>query len=191
MTSLHVALLAFAISLGPLAMMIVEGAMAPEIQFKELFKNSLLIGTGQTLALLVGNTIYPFILSLGVEVYHFIPISTSRFLAFLIFIGLGGVMLKRGAKLEYIHEQRKPFMKDKKVLMITVISSIQAFIAGMGLSLAQINITPQFYIVLVVSFLSVVAGAYIGYWFGYEEKPNAYRLSSVIYLVMATSFIIG
>ncbi|MCD8503257.1 MAG: manganese efflux pump [Bacillaceae bacterium] len=191
MTNLHVALLALAISLGPLAIMIVEGAMVSKIQYRELLKSSLLIGSCQTLALLIGQSIYPLALRMGGEVHQVFPRSALRFLAFIIFFGLGGLMLKRGFKLEYIHEHRQPSIKDRKVLMITVISSIKAFVTGVGLSFAQVDITPQFYIVLIISVLSMMAGAYIGYWFGYEKKPDAYRLSSIIYLVMATSFIIG
>ncbi len=69
MTSLHVTLLAFAISLGPLAMMIVEGAMAPKIQYLELLKVSLLIESCQTLALLIEVSIYPFALRMGVDIH--------------------------------------------------------------------------------------------------------------------------
>jgi putative Mn2+ efflux pump MntP len=190
MTNLQVALMAFAISLDSLGLMIVEGAMAPEVQYKELLKVSLFVGGWQTLAFLIGNSIYPFVLSTGVPVHRVIPLTTLRILAFIIFIGLGAIMLRRGFKLEYIDERRQPFIQAKKIIMITIISCIDALLAGIGLSFAQIEITSQFYIILIISFLSVIAGVYIGYWFGYEEKPNAYRLSSIIYFVMGVSIVV-
>lgn len=190
MTYGQMVLLAFAISLDSLALMIVEGAMTPKIWHNELLKAGLLISGWQTLAISLGNSLYPLALSNGLDVHHFIPRISLRLLAGLLFIGLGVHMFKRGWEIEYINEQRQNHLDANRILMIALITGFDAFVTGIGLSFVQMNVTTEFFVILLISFLSVIIGAYIGYLFGYEKKHNAHRLSSVIYFVAATSLIV-
>lgn len=190
MTYGQMVLLAFAISLDSLALMIVEGAMAPKIRYNELLKAGLLIGGWQTLAISLGNSLYPLALKMGINIQSFVPRISLRVLAGLLFIGLGVLMLKRGWKMEYINEQRQNHLDADRVFIIALITGIDAFVTGIGLSFIQQNVTTEFFVIFLISFLSVIIGIYIGYLFGYEDKHNAHRLSSIIYFVAAASLII-
>lgn len=190
MTRLQVILLAFAISLDSLALSIVDGAMLPKIKQSEILKIALFIGSWQTLSFMIGHNLIPISIYIGIVDYFSVSIFAYRILSFAIFISLGLMMLRKGLKTEYINEERQPFIKQKRMVKIAIFTSIDSFIAGIGLYFTGTLITTEFIPIFIISVLSVIAGIYIGYWFGYEQKPKAYRMGSIIFFVFATNVLI-
>lgn len=187
MTDLQVTLLAFAASLVSLALMTVQGAMFPKIRQRELLKIGLFTGSWQVLGFLLGHRLIPIATLLGVNSIQLFSDLSFRILSFVIFSGLGLLMIQRASTKEYINEQRQYSVEFKQIVMITFLSSISSFLAGLGLFFTGTQLGAELIIIYIISILSVITGVYIGYWFGYEQKPKVFTMSGVIFLVSATS----
>jgi putative Mn2+ efflux pump MntP len=170
--------------------MTVQGAMFPKIRQKELLKTGLFVGSWQALGFLLGNRLMPISVLIGLNNIQSLSRVSLRILSFVIFSGLGLLMMQRGTKREYINEQRQEVIEFKQLVTITLFSSINSFLAGLGLSFTGTQLGTEFIIVYLISILSVIIGVYIGYWFGYEQKPKAYTMSGIIFLVSATSVLL-
>lgn len=185
MTILQLVLLSIAISLDTLALMTVEGSMYQWIKQKDLAKTSLFIGSAQALGFLLGNQVLAQWIMESVDEFVTLPYRLYLLFSLVIFIGLGLIMFYRGIRSDYILEQRRERLIKKNIYRISAMTSIDALIAGLGLSFTGISPTLMFLFVLIISILSVVVGMYLGYWLGYEQKSKAYLLSSVIFFVFA------
>lgn len=181
MTTLQILLLAIAVSLDSLALSIVEGAMLPKIKLADLLKSGLFIGMWQTLSFILGLYLVPIAKQFGVIAYF--SGSAYRLVSSVLFILLGFMMLRKSLKKEVINEKMQTVIADRRIVQIALLTSVDAVIAGLGLSLTGTQLSMEFFLFFVVSVLSVITGVFIGYWFGYEQKPKAYRMSSIIFFV--------
>jgi len=186
MISVRTILFALAISLDSLALMIVEGSMYRVIKRNDVVKQSIFVGLWQTLGFLLGSRTISWIIREGVTNYFPYSRGLYLFISFIIFVGLGVSMLKRGLKTDNIVEQRRESLNFEKIFAIAIITSVDALFAGLGLSFSGISISYVAFIILIVSTLSVIIGLFIGHRLGYKLKSNAYILSGIIFLTFGT-----
>ena len=190
MTSLQIILLSFAISIDSLALSIVDGAMLPRIKPNELLKFSLFISGWQTVTFMIGHYLIPFSTQLGLMNQFSTASFAYRILSAVIFISLGLMMLKKGMKNDYINEKRQPFIKFNRMVKISVFTSFDSFIAGIGLYFTGIQIRKTSILLFLVSMISVMVGIFIGFWFGYEQKSKVYGIGSIIFFILAVNILV-
>ncbi len=189
--SLEIIALAIAASLDLFAVMNIEGAMLYEIDKKKVFKVSIFFGSWMALSLLLGNILMNKIIDIGI---FETKISTTRIflsiVASAIFLGLGIRMFKKSLEEDNIFERRLESINTKRIALLATITSIDEFLIGIGISLMDMKLNTIIIPIFVISIASVIAGIYIGYHFGYEQKRKAYITSTVILLTVGILLVI-
>ncbi len=179
MNMLEIGILSIAISLDSLAVMIYKGAMLPKINFPKLVGISLLFGGWQASVLFMGNNLRNLkILAQG----YLHPVV--EILAVIIFCGLGILMLVKALRRRNIFERREDHLKPKEVVLLAIVTSVDALLAGIATAFLKIDLSGAFVPIISVNVLSVILGTYIGHHLGYEQKANAQLLSGIILIVV-------
>lgn len=181
---IEIILLAIAISLDSFAIMTVEGAMLPKISKQEVLKVSILFGSWQAMMLLLGNLSVSYLVgSIGNADQN----STMSFLMVLsvfIYLSLGAYMLWKGLRSEQYHERRRGQIDMGRMFVLTVLTSIDGLLVGMGLSFLNSTVTNIFIPIIIINIAAVVLGIYTGYWYGIEQKSKAHTAGGGILLVI-------
>jgi len=187
MNSFAILILAIGISLDSFAIMATKGAMLPRIQKPLLFGIGVALGCWQACALLIGNTV--------IENAIFLSNSNQillQLLAVLIFIGIGLYMLRKGIKEEAIYEKRMDHIEIKSLFYLAMITSVDAFMVGIGLALLEISLQLSMILsIIVVNVIAVILGVYVGYHLGYEQRTKAYTIGGSILVVFAANIFLN
>lgn len=137
MSVLEIVIISAGLSLDVFVAMAYMGAGFSKINKKNLFGLCLLFGGVQWGCLIVGNllTLLP--------IFRDSSNSSSRIadhweaVTVLIFIGLGIYMIWKGLKKRNILEQRNDEIDWKKTTFLALITSVDAFLAGIGMGFLE------------------------------------------------------
>lgn len=92
-------------------------------------------------------------------------------------------MLWKGRRSTDIVEKREEHLDMKKTVRLAAVTSIDAFLLGIAFGILDVPVKGIFLPFIIVSIVAVWLGVYVGHWFGFEHKSNAYNLSATILLL--------
>lgn len=177
-------LLAVAISLDTFAIMTVEGAMLPKISKQEVLKVSTLFGSLKAMMLLLGNLLISYLVGSIGNVSQNSTMDFLMILSVFIFVSLGFYMLWKGLRDEQYHEKRHGRIDMGRMVALSLLTSIDAFLVGMGLSFVNFTVMNIFIPIIIINIAAVVLGVYTGYWYGIEQKSKAHTAGGGILLII-------
>ncbi|MCR6546943.1 manganese efflux pump MntP family protein [Dehalobacterium formicoaceticum] len=189
---MEIILLAIGISLDAFAVMTIQGAMIPTIHFFNLIKVGVLFGGWQTLVITLSSALTQrYIVSNSLMD----PLYIREILGVLatgIFVFLGLYLIWKARHHYYVEEKLQERLYVRKTFRLAIVTSLDALLAGISMGIMGVSVTGLLFPFMFISVLAVFLGVYVGHWFGYEPKTNAYYLGATIILVtslnMALSF---
>ena len=164
MSVLEIVIISAGLSLDVFVAMAYMGAGFSKINKKNLFGLCLLFGGVQWGCLIVGNL--------------------------LIFIGLGIYMIWKGLKKRNILEQRNDEIDWKKTTFLALITSVDAFLAGIGMGFLEAQMIHQSLTIFPITVLSVIGGVYVGYRLGTVHNSQAYLAGGTLFLIAGVDVVI-
>ncbi len=180
MAVFEILMISVGLSLDVFAYALYKGAMMPEIRKITLVKICTIFTVWQMASLLLGNllaSIPVFKTPAGRAAVHW------RILSVIIFVGLGFYMIIKSGKQKVIIERKDETVGEKQIAIWACITSIDAFLAGIGFGFLQTDFFFTTLSVGIVTLLSVVAGIFGGYWMGCQSKNKAVTLGGCILLI--------
>ncbi len=186
MTLWEIILVSIGLSLDVYAVVVLYSAMLAKIEKRKLVNMCLIFAGWQMLAVLAGNLI--------TELPFFKMVSTQMedlwdVISVVIFFALGAYMLYKAGKREVVFEHRSE-INYKKVCLAAVITSLDAFFAGIGTGFLETELLAELITMAVVTILIVILGMYTGYRLGWEQKKKANGLGGIILCLAGIDVII-
>lgn len=176
------------LSIDVLVAVVYLGAGFSKIEVKNLIGLCGLFGGVQVGSLVLGNlvTLLPVF-----SITHS-QRAADRWegLTVLIFAGLGVYMICKGIKKENVLERRKDKIDWKPTAVLSVVTSVDAFFAGMGLGFLDTATIIQAVVLFPVTVAEVVVGVFVGYRLGLKHNRHAYWIGGVMLLLASVDVII-
>ena len=180
MSVLEIVIISAGLSLDVFVAMAYMGAGFSKINKKNLFGLCLLFGNLLTL----------------LPIFRDSSNSSSRIadhweaVTVLIFIGLGIYMIWKGLKKRNILEQRNDEIDWKKTTFLALITSVDAFLAGIGMGFLEAQMIHQSLTIFPITVLSVIGGVYVGYRLGTVHNSQAYLAGGALFLIAGVDVVI-
>lgn len=181
MNWLETILVTLGISLDIFAAMACKGAQLSKIERKPLVILCVLFAVWQTAALYIGSAAGMFLRLRDVNPEG----SATEIIAVVIFGVLGILMICKAWKNEAIVEHCNNKYAWKGLIARLALISIGTLALGAALGFLG---TARIILLIAVSaatVIVVIAGLYVGYHFGYEQKTKAYAIGGVMLLAGA------
>lgn len=178
MNWLETILVTLGVSLDIFAAMACKGAQLSKIEKKPLALLSVLFAVWQTAALCMGNAAGTFLRWRDVHPGG----SATEILAAGIFAVLGVLMLWKAWKNETIFEHRDDKYAWKGLIARLALISIGTLALGAALGFLGTATAKLLIAIPAATVFVVVAGLYVGYRLGYEQKTKAYAAGGVLLL---------
>ena len=105
-------------------------------------------------------------------------------------IGLGIYMIWKGLKKRNILEQRNDEIDWKKTTFLALITSVDAFLAGIGMGFLEAQMIHQSLTIFPITVLSVIGGVYVGYRLGTVHNSQAYLAGGALFLIAGVDVVI-
>ena len=180
LAAFEILMISVGLSLDVFAYALYKGAMLPEIRKSSLVKIGAVFTVWQMASLLLGNlvTSIPVLkVSAGRAALHW------KIFSVIIFVGLGLYMIVKAGKQKVVIERKDDTVGIKQIAIWACITSVDAFLAGIGFGFFQADFFFTILSVGIVTALSVTAGIYAGYWMGCQSKNKAVTLGGCILLM--------
>ena len=164
------------------------GAGFSKIRARNLAGLSLLFGGMQLGGLIIGNlvTLLP-----AVPTDHSKKVADGwEGITVLIFAGLGIYMICKGVKGEQVLERRKDAIEWKTTTALALVTSIDAFMAGVGMGFLDTEVIAQAITLFPVTVLQVIFGVYAGYRLGLKHNRHAYWIGGAMLLLASADVVI-
>ena len=165
------------LSLDVYAVAVCKGAKIRKIDGKKLAQMCLIFTGWQMCALLMGNLIM-LIPAIAGESERISLIWYG--LSALILFGIGFYMLHKGIRREVIFEQVEPWGSAKELYLLSLATSVDAFLAGIGFGFVDTSLLLEILAVGIMTAAAVIAGIVTGYRLGYEQKHKAQIIGGMI-----------
>ena len=164
------------------------GAGFSKIEMKNLVGLCALFGGMQVAGLVLGNLVT--LLPLFSITHSQRAADRWEGLTVLIFAGLGIYMIWKGIRREDVLERRKDHVEWKKMVLLSAVTSVDAFFAGMGLGFLDTATIIQAMILFPVTIAEVTAGICVGYRLGLAHNRHAYWLGGALLLLASVDVMI-
>lgn len=175
---IEVILVSIAISLDIFGVMLCKGSIISEIDKNKLIKMIIMFGICQFIAIILGN----LVINIPILKNEFNELGKS--FRWIIFIGIGMYLLKKGFNKELIEERLSDIgTMYKDMISISLLFSLKVFFVGIVFSILGTNVLMGSSILVSISILSVVLGIYLGYFIGHEHKNKFYLVGGSILIV--------
>lgn len=180
MNTVEIIVIAAGLSLDVFAYMLCKGAVMAEIKKSMLLKAGIIFTVWQTLSLIAGSmiTMLPMVDALGIKV-----VRDSRYVSVAIFLILGLYMIFKSRKDRQIVEHREEYIEYKQIFLWACITSMDAFLAGIGMGFTEINLLLMAVVVVVTTILAVIGGLYAGWWMGCQSPQKFVLCGGLILLI--------
>ena len=99
-------------------------------------------------------------------------------------------LVELGKKKENVLERRKDKIDWKPTAVLSVVTSVDAFFAGMGLGFLDTATIIQAVVLFPVTVAEVVVGVFVGYRLGLKHNRHAYWIGGVMLLLASVDVII-
>ncbi|MGE9941905.1 manganese efflux pump MntP family protein [Bariatricus sp. SGI.161] len=159
-----------------------------KIQIKNMVGLCFLFGGMQLGTLLIGNliTLLPMF-----SWAHAQDMADSwEGLTVLIFAGLGIYMICKGIKRENVLERRQDTIDWKTTTIMSALTSIDAFFAGVGLGFLDTEMICQALTLFPVTVLEVIFGIIVGYRLGLKHNRHAYWIGGALLLISSVDVLL-
>ena len=179
MTVVEIGILLFGLSLDVAAVVMCDGATLEKIEKEKVFSICGIFCLWQFAAIMAGNLVSYML------VFWHTGDSVQKVwnqIAGMIFAGIGSCMVYKAWQRRQILERRSD-IEFRKICKEALITSGQAFFAGIGLGLLDTRMNIVAGILEGVTVFAVIMGIYIGYRFGYEQKTKAYLVGGAMLLI--------
>lgn len=186
MNWLETILVTLGISLDIFAAIACKGAQLSKIEKKPLIKLCVLFAVWQTAALYVGSTAGAFLRRREPDQDG----SVTEIIAVVIFGVLGILMIVKAWKNDVILERRNDKYAWKGLVARLALISIGTLLLGAALGFLGTAWTLLLIAISALTVIVVIAGLYVGYHFGYEQKTKAYAIGGVMLLAGAVDTVI-
>lgn len=181
MPFLSVILLAIGLAMDAFAVSITGGVVSTSVTFFYAFRIAIFFAGFQILMPLLGWW-------LGQSVIEYIA-RYNHWIAFLLLFTIGGRMIY-----EYFHNEGKcksiNFRKISVLIFLAVAVSIDAFVAGVSLSILEVSIIPIIIIIGLITFLFSLVGVRIGKLLGCVVEKYAELTGGIILILIAIQVLI-
>ena len=111
----------------------------------------------------------------------------SHIICFILLVLLGINMIRESSSIE---SDITDSISIKEMLILSIITSIDALSIGITFSLLNINIFISCIIIFIITFILSCIGIKIGYMFGSKYKSKTQIIGGVILIIMGIKFII-
>lgn len=165
------------ISLELFALMECQGSLVQKVNKKQLTVICLLVAMCQLTAIGLGYFLSSFLYD-QLEIKNEVLIGQS--LAFLIFLGLGGRLLFKAIKNEFLHERLEHKQDYKRYVKMALITGVYTILAGIAFGFLGTNVIMIMIMSISFSILFIVLGMYAGYHFGFQQKKKVYVLGVIL-----------
>lgn len=184
---LEIILISVGLTMDVFAYALCKGAMMSEIRKKNLFKICSIFTIWQVISMILGNllTNIPFIAKLGTYAGQ-----KSNTFSVLIFLGLGIYMIVKAIREKPVEEKKEEVISAKQIVIWACITSVDAFIAGIGFGFLETDFLLLVLIIGIVTITLVIIGMYIGYWMGCQFRRTAVTIGGCILLFGGVELII-
>lgn len=181
MNWLETILVTLGISLDIFATMVCKGAQLSKIEKKPMVLLCVLFAVWQTAALYIGSAAGAFLRMREVS-----PESgNTEIIAVAIFGVLGILMIRKAWKKEAIIERRDDGYAWKSLIARLALISTWTLVVGVALGFLGTGTVILLTVISAATVIVVIAGLYVGYQMGYEQKTKAYAIGGVLLLVGA------
>ena len=99
-------------------------------------------------------------------------------------------MIWKGLKKRNILEQRNDEIDWKKTTFLALITSVDAFLAGIGMGFLEAQMIHQSLTIFPITVLSVIGGVYVGYRLGTVHNSLAYLAGGALFLIAGVDVVI-
>ena len=178
-------LVTLGVSLDIFAAMACKGAQLSKIEKKPLVKLCVLFAVWQTAALDVGSIVGSFLRMREANPRT----GNTQIIAAVIFGVLGMLMIRKAWKNELIIERRDDGYAWKSLVVRLALISVWTLVLGVALGFLGTGTALLLTVISVATVLVVIAGLYVGYHLGYEQKTKAYAIGGVLLLIGAVDTI--
>ena len=181
MSVVEILLVSVGLSIDAFVAVAYIGAGFSKIQIKNMVGLCFLFGGMQLGTLLIGNliTLLPMF-----SWAHAQDMADSwEGLTVLIFAGLGIYMICKGIKRENVLERRQDTIDWKTTTILSALTSIDAFFAGVGLGFLDTEMMCQALTLFPVTVLEVIFGIIVGYRLGLKHNRHAYWIGGALLLI--------
>ena len=87
-------------------------------------------------------------------------------------------------------EQRNDEIDWKKTTFLALITSVDAFLAGIGMGFLEAQMIHQSLTIFPITVLSVIGGVYVGYRLGTVHNSQAYLAGGALFLIAGVDVVI-
>ena len=181
MSVVEILLVSVGLSIDAFVAVAYIGAGFSKIQIKNMVGLCFLFGGMQLGTLLIGNliTLLPMF-----SWAHAQDMADSwEGLTVLIFAGLGIYMICKGIKRENVLERRQDTIDWKTTTILSALTRIDAFFAGVGLGFLDTEMICQALTLFPVTVLEVIFGIIVGYRLGLKHNRHAYWIGGALLLI--------
>ena len=181
MSVVEILLVSVGLSIDAFVAVAYIGAGFSKIQIKNMVGLCFLFGGMQLGTLLIGN----LITLLPMFSWAHAQDMADRWegLTVLIFAGLGIYMICKGIKRENVLERRQDTIDWKTTTILSALTSIDAFFAGVGLGFLDTEMICQALTLFPVTVLEVIFGIIVGYRLGLKHNRHAYWIGGALLLI--------
>ena len=99
-------------------------------------------------------------------------------------------MIWKGLKKRNILEQRNDEIDWKKTTFLALITSVDAFLAGIGMGFLEAQMIHQSLTIFPITVLSVIGGVYVGYRLGTVHNSQACIAGGALFLIAGVDVVI-
>ena len=188
MSVVEILLVSVGLSIDAFVAVAYIGAGFSKIQIKNMVGLCFLFGGMQLGTLLIGNliTLLPMF-----SWAHAQDMADSwEGLTVLIFAGLGIYMICKGIKRENVLERRQDTIDWKTTTILSSLTSIDAFFAGVGLGFLDTEMICQALTLFPVTVLEVIFGIIVGYRLGLKHNRHAYWIGGALLLISSVDVLL-
>ena len=188
MSGVEILLVSVGLSIDAFVAVAYIGAGFSKIQIKNMVGLCFLFGGMQLGTLLIGNliTLLPMF-----SWAHAQDMADSwEGLTVLIFAGLGIYMICKGIKRENVLERRQDTIDWKTTTILSALTSIDAFFAGVGLGFLDTEMICQALTLFPVTVLEVIFGIIVGYRLGLKHNRHAYWIGGALLLISSVDVLL-
>ena len=107
----------------------------------------------------------------------------------IIFLALGVYMFAKGWRKKDFLERRGQ-ISYQKAWAAAMMTSLDAFFAGIGFGFLGTEILAVGLILELVTLIFALAGTFVGYRLGYEQRTKAYAIGGIILIIAGIDVII-
>ena len=176
------------VSLDVFAAMECQGSVVAKIEKKGLLCVCLLVSVWQAAALSAGSFLSAILV--GKDQVAGNEAFIGNGIAMVIFAGLGAHLIGKAIRNERIDERREEQFNRKGILRAVAGTGIYTLLAGIAFGLVGANVGVSLVLVVCLSVIAVIAGAYTGYHLGFDQKWKAYGSGAALMWIIGADILL-